>query len=277
MKLVERFEEGPVTGYRFGYSPLRLVAPFTVCCYLVDGLLVDTAQRHMQREVLGQVSQQEVRQVFLTHYHEDHAGNARALRDQLKVPVYAGAETARRVATSYPILPYEQFWFGRIDACPGVEVIRGPIHTEHYTFYPLPTPGHSDDHHVLHEPTEGWLMAGDLYVGKLKFFRRGEDIGLHIRSLRKVLELDFDTVFCAHNPVLRNGKQALHAKLEYLQNLYGQVAVLYAQGLGPREIRRRLRLREVHLLRLLTSNDVAVRYFIDSVIRNEKAAQPDNR
>lgn len=271
MKIIQPFQHETVRGLRLGYSPLRWVQPVTVCLYRVDGLLVDTGQRTMQREVGQWLDTDDIQQIFLTHYHEDHSGNARFLRDRSGVPVYAGDGTAQRVAHAFPILPYEQFWFGKIQACPGVLPTSGRIATERYTFDVIPTPGHSDDHHILHEPRQGWIFGGDLYIGKLKVFRRNEDIRQHIESARKVLLLDFEVLFCAHNPVFTNGKEALRAKLDYLETIYGQIAELYQTGRSISEIQTELNMKEVRLLKWLTFRDVSVRNIIESVVKNEKS------
>ena len=271
MKIIQPFQHETVQGLRLGYSPLRWVQPVTVCLYQVDGLLVDTGQRTMQREVNEWLAPDAIQQIFLTHYHEDHTGNARFLRDRSGVSVYAGEGTAQRVAHSFPILPYEQFWFGKIQACPGVLPASERIVTERYTFDVIHTPGHSDDHHILYEPRQGWVFGGDLYIGKLKVFRKNEDIQQHIESARKVLLLDFEVLFCAHNPVFKEGKEALRAKLDYLETLYGKVAELYQTGREIGDIQTQLNMKEAQLLKWLTFRDVSVRNIIESVVKNEKS------
>ena len=271
MKIIQPFQHETVRGLRLGYSPLRWVQPVTVCLYRVDGLLVDTGQRTMQREVGQWLDTDDIQQIFLTHYHEDHTGNARFLRDRSGVPVYAGDGTAQRVAHAFSILPYEHFWFGKIKACPGVLPTSGRIATERHTFEVIPTPGHSDDHHILYEPRQGWVFGGDLYIGKLKVFRRNEDIRQHIESARKVLLLDFEVLFCAHNPVFTNGKEALRAKLDYLETIYDKVAELHQTGRSMSEIQAELNMKEARLLKWLTFRDVSVRNIIESVVKNEKS------
>lgn len=77
MKIIQPFQHEGVRALRLGYSPLRWIQPLSVCLYEVDGLLVDTGQRTMQREVGEWVNRDTIQQIFLTHYHEDHSGNAR--------------------------------------------------------------------------------------------------------------------------------------------------------------------------------------------------------
>jgi glyoxylase-like metal-dependent hydrolase (beta-lactamase superfamily II) len=74
---------------------------------------------------------------------------------------------------------------------------------------------------VFLEKKQGWLFSGDLYLGeRIKFFRADERFAEQIASLIKVLTLDFDTLFCAHNPCLKSGKQKIKNKLQFLEDLY---------------------------------------------------------
>jgi len=105
------------------------------------------------------------------------------------------------------------------------------VETNRFTFTPIHTPGHSKDHTVFFENQRGWLFSGDLYLGeRIKFFRADEDFGDQIDSLKKIMALDFDTLFCAHNPCLKNGKQNIKNKLQFLEDLYGNVRKLAEKG-----------------------------------------------
>ena len=114
------------------------------------------------------------------------------------------------------------------------------------------TPGHSPDMTCYLEPDRGWLFTGDLYIAsKPRFMRADENVDDQIESLRRVLELEFDTLFCAHRGVVKDGHRAMRAKLDYLISLRDEVRQLHAAGRSIREITRRLLGRET-LLSLLT-------------------------
>lgn len=268
MRIRQTLQQGPVRGYRFGYSPVRLVQPVPVWCYWVDGLLIDTAQRHMQREVLDTFAPLPINQIALTHFHEDHSGNAAALRHQHQCLVLAGNLTTERIASGFPLLPYERFWFGPIDPCPGALPLPTIVETERYRFQTIHTLGHSDDHHVLLEANEGWLFAGDFYIGNLRIFRRGENIYQMINSTRHLLTHNFDTVFCGHNPVLNGGRRAVERKLAYLEGLVERVWAAHTRGLRGAALMRAVALREQWWLRAFTGNDVGVVYLTHSVLND---------
>lgn len=281
MRICHAHQHGPVEGYQFGYSPSRLVRPFSVWCYYLDGLLIDTAQRHCQPDVLATFERKRIDQIALTHFHEDHTGNATALARQHRCPVRTGALTRERIASSYDILPYEQFWFGRIDACPGnvlpglppvvVDVFPAIVETKHYRLQPILTLGHSDDHHVLLEGQEGWLFAGDFYVGKLKIFRRNENIYHMIEATRQVLTYEFATVFCGHNPVFTRGKEAVAAKLQYLEDIVGHIQRIAQQGFSVPQLVRAVGLQEQWWSKLMTFNDVGADYIVRSVLYDKES------
>ena len=61
-----------------------------------------------------------------------------------------------------------------------------------------------------------------------------------IESLKNLLKLDFDTIFCAHSGILNKGYRLMEKKLAFLLDLQGKVQTLEAQGLTPRQIDRKL-------------------------------------
>ncbi len=128
---------------------------------------------------------------------------------------------------------------------------------------PIHAPDHSKDHTIFYEKNHGWLFCGDLYLGsKIKYCRADENLIDTLKSLRETLRLDFDPLFCAHNPREHNGHLALKMKLEFLENFCGEVEHLLNSGLSPREIIKKMSHNEVRFVQMFTFGNVSFEQMI---------------
>lgn len=235
--------------------------------YYLDGILVDTGQHHMQRHALDAIDDLLLHHILLTHHHEDHSGNAAAFHNQTGAPVQGHTLTADKLKKGYRILPYQHLIWGRATPVQ-VDPIPATIESDQYVLTPVETPGHSKDHLVFLEKNRGWLFSGDLFIGeKIKFFRSDEDIAAQIRSLKEVLSLDFDALFCAHNPCPRNGKPPLARKLDFLLSLQSKVLALHRQGYPTGEIIRRLDPGTDRKVKLITMGNASFAHMVRSVLK----------
>lgn len=265
MKITQKTEIGPVTSYEFGKSPIGKPI-MTTRIYLVDGVLFDTGLSHCRKEVLQIVERNRISSVYLTHHHEDHSGNAAAIKNRFSLPVSGHPITIEKMRKPLPIFPYQHFMWGASQALE-VDPLPEKIETERYTFMPIHTPGHSRDHTVYWEPHQGWLFSGDLYLAdKIKYFRADESFHDQVVSLKSVLELDFDALFCAHHPKVRKGKQHLQKKLDFLLSIRAKVEQLLDQGKESQQIIREIGLEEPRLLRFLCGGNVRSDFIILSAI-----------
>lgn len=269
MKIRKVHDFGRVEALEVGWSPVGRPI-MTAFCYRVGPVMVDTGFRHMEREVITWAGEGRPEMVLLTHHHEDHSGNGAALRQGFNLPVYAHPETVKAVRAGFRIRPYQHLIWGRcrpFEAFP----VTGEIDVGRWRFIPVHTPGHSPDHTVYWVPEEGWLFSGDLYLGdRIKFFRADERIDQQILSLRRVLELEFEALWCGHRPRPGQGKRHLAAKLSFLEDLYGNVANLWNKGCSRREIMTDLGLREDWTVRCLTLGNASMRNLVDSVIASSR-------
>lgn len=125
------------------------------------------------------------------------------------------------------------------------------IELKNHTLIPIFTPGHTRAHTCLYEPDKGWLFSGDLYVTpQPKVSLWSESLSKYIISLKKVLTLDFDTLFCAHQGVVTNGRKKLEEKLEYLEMIQTEAVELYDRGYSPRVITKKLFPKKAKLERI---------------------------
>lgn len=265
MNYVKHHRFGPVNGYEFGFSPIGKPLK-TVYIYFHKDILVDTAQYHLRRQISSIASCKQLSTILLTHHHEDHSGNCENLRSLLNVPVFGHSYAKAKLMNGFPILPYQHILFGK--ALPTkITEYRETIETSTLTITPYHTPGHSKDHTVYLDKKHGILFSGDLYIGpKIQFFRVDEKIGEQIRSLKKVLHLDFDLLLCAHNPVMKNGKNAIQKKLQFLEDFRGGVSNLLNMGLLEKEIVKRLKYKSDFGVKLFTMGNASFTHMVRSAV-----------
>ena len=266
MNICKKKEFGPVTAYQLGYSPIGPPL-MSVHMYVVDTVVIDTAQRNMRAEVIGVLKDHAaIEWILLTHYHEDHSGNASQIHALFSAEVLGHALTAEKMNGELKILPYQHLVWGKAEQ---VKVAPLPdcIDTGRYRFIPVHTPGHSKDHTVYLETRNGWLFSGDLYLGDhIKYFRSDEKFSDQVNSLKTVLALDFNALFCGHHPIPEDGKSRLAAKLAFLEDFYGKVTDLRLKGLSESEIIARLDLKQDRLVKWVTLGNACFANMVRSVL-----------
>lgn len=264
---------GQVRSIELGKSPFGKPL-MTTRLYLVDGVLFDTGLSHNRKEVLEFIDRNTVSSVYLTHHHEDHSGNAAAVNRRFGISIFGHPVTVEKMRNPLPIFLYQHYMWGAAEAA-HLNPIPEKIESNRFTFIPVHTPGHARDHTVYLEPDQGWLFSGDLYLAdRIRYFRADECFHDQVESLRKVLKLDFDTLFCSHNPKLKNGKQHLRNKLNFLLEIREKVKFLLDKGRNPKEIIREVGLRESRLIRVMCGGNVKSDFIVLSAIESLTGDHP---
>ena len=271
MLVSDQFQYEEVTSYRFGYSPIGTPSLY-VHVYFVDGLLIDTGQRKALSAIEEATKNLNVEQIFVTHHHEDHSGNIPQLRKLHNSPAYAPALTCEMMkAPPSMSFPRRLLW-GVREPYSDLTPVGNQLKTRNHCFEVIHVPGHAPDMAVLYEPERQWLFSADLYVNHyIGYMLDTESIKAQIASTRKVLELDFKVMFCAHNPQQAHAKEKLTKKLSFLESFYEQVADLYKQGMDAKSIFRKLKLKEDWLVKTLSGGQLSKMNMVESVIRDEEA------
>lgn len=242
--------------------------------YLIDRLLIDTGCPCALRPFQQFLDNEKIDRAVITHYHEDHAGNVISL-NLSGIPVFAPPSSISRIeqgVVNQPNkdLPYALLIWGKSY---GGETHSLPkqIETDHHTFESIAAPGHSEDMHLYYERNEGWLFSGDLFIAARKsYWRKEEDPLQTLQNLKKVLELDFESLFCGHTPFLRQGKEAIKRKIEYLEELKAKATQLYARGTKIPEITKQL-LGGEGFFTFLTWGDFSRSRLIEGLLPNPPA------
>jgi glyoxylase-like metal-dependent hydrolase (beta-lactamase superfamily II) len=230
--------------------------------YFLDGLLVDSGPPNLAREVARLCRELEVRQCVTTHHHEDHSGNHGLLHEQFHITPWAHARGIQRIA--YPEPPrflYRRATWG-IRKPAEAQALGETLETPRFRLQVVETPGHSQDHIALFEPERRWLFSGDLYLGpRLKYLRADEDVHALIASLRRVLALEPEVLYCQHRGRVENATAMLRQKLDSLVELGGRISELHRRGLPEEAIARALPGSDL-LWRLWTAGDFSKRNFV---------------
>lgn len=260
------FDYGDVRYFRMARTFLGRAIYWTGV-YLVDGLLIDSGPPNLARDVRTLVGALSVRQCVTTHYHEDHSGNHGVLARELRITPLAHTSAVSRLAQreTHPQLYRRVAWGARPAA--RVAPLADRLDTPHFTFDVIHTPGHAADHVALFEPTRRWLFSGDLYLApKLRYLRADEDVYAMMDSLKRVLELEPEVLFCQHRGRVEHGRELLQQKLSFLVELGGRIHMLHDRGWTDAAIARALPGSDL-LWRVWTAGDFSKRHFVSAFLR----------
>lgn len=214
--MLDRTEHGDVTRLRM-WNLRSAAVGYDVSAYVVRGVLIDTGFRHVRRHLDAALREIAPRGVIVTHWHEDHAGNAPSLAESF--PMWMSAYTEDKLRERQRVKFYRHFTWGRPKRL-DVELMRfdpAPLEIIH-------TPGHSPDHHVVFDRERGTLISGDLWLGvKVRVMGRTENPYQIIESLSHAIDLAPDRMFDAHRGSVDKPVQALEAKRSWLLETVGEI------------------------------------------------------
>lgn len=259
---------GKHDGVQFAMATVKLFgAKLDVYVYFSGGVLVDTGPSRFGKVLKDFFTALPVKKVVLTHFHEDHSGNAPFLAAR-GVPVYIHP-ASRQLCRHKAALPlYRRFFWGprqAFDPLPLGDSVSG----DGKSWKVIETPGHAHDHVVFYDREAGALFTGDLFVSpKTKLIMRTESIHQTMASLRKILQLDFQTVYCGHAGVVENGRELLTLKLQYLEELAGRIRELYRRGLDIKAIEKKLFPQRAPLA-LISGGEWSSLNIVRSVVKEE--------
>jgi glyoxylase-like metal-dependent hydrolase (beta-lactamase superfamily II) len=257
MALLQHYHYGQghdrVDGFRVGRFNLGINTTFIV--YRIGDTLIDSGPTNQWRVIRRQLAPLTIKRLLITHHHEDHAGNAARIGALKNLTPWAPQLGREKIARGYRT-PWLQkiIWGSPIPAntrpLPEVLPLAGGG-----SIVPVHTPGHARDLTCFFLPKQKYLFSGDMYLSRsLKMLRADEDLGLLMSSLKTLLALDFEVLFCPHNGIVEQGKQALQDKFDNLQRLCLDAADLQRQGMAPAQILIRLLGPEDALARLTRGN-----------------------
>ncbi|WP_045521455.1 MBL fold metallo-hydrolase [Neobacillus niacini] len=270
MLLKKSFNQQTIKGVQAGNGTVAFQGvKLNVYCFVLDGVLIDTGAASLEKEFKPFFKQQDIDQVVITHFHEDHTGCAAFLQNEMNLPIYMNDMMLDycKKKPDYPL--YRKVFWGKRPPF-HAETIGKTFSSRHATWDVIETPGHAIDHLAFLNRETGQLFTGDLYCQeKTKVILREESIPTIIDSLRKVLTFDFGDVFCCHAGFLEDGRAALQRKLDYLLDLQGKIIKHYEDGLSPNQISNTL-FPKKYPITMFSSGEWNSMHIINSILQEQK-------
>lgn len=139
----------------------------------------------------------ELDRIVLTHAHVDHIGGVKQV-----VQEFGDLRVLKR-----PWVGHDEAAGSEIVAIDEGSVVEG----DGVTLRPVHTPGHAPDHLCYYLVEEKALFTGDVVLGAGTTVIPDDtgDLGQYMASLRRLLELDLETIYPAHGPVIRKPRDKI--------------------------------------------------------------------
>ena len=215
--MIEVTRHGDVTRLRFWTRRSEAVG-YDVSTYLAGGVMIDTAFRHVWRDLERAVRELRPNGVIVTHWHEDHAGNAPELAAS-GMPLWMDEYTKRKLHERQRVKLYRHFTWGRPSA---LEV--EPVAFDTRMMRIVATPGHSPDHHVVFDEATRTLFSADLWLGtRVRIVGATENPYQIVASLERAIALSPERMFDAHRGPVPHPVTALSAKRDWLRDTIGEI------------------------------------------------------
>lgn len=217
------------------WSRWSAAAGIDVSAYFARGVVIDTGFPHSRRLFAIALERLRPSGAFVTHWHEDHAGNV-ALVAAVGLPIGMHAATEVVLREGPQIRTYRRVIWGR------PPILRRSLERlDHPALICLHTPGHSADHQVVWDAERETLFAGDLWLGvRARAMHADEDPYRLLESIRRVHALGPKRMFDAHRGFVPHPVAALSAKAEWLAGTIAAIETRITAGWSDRAIRKSL-------------------------------------
>jgi len=248
---------GPVTEWMWSTENKLLPKPFWTSCFSVDGMLIDSAAPgatgELKEFLLSLPPEQKISFCVLTHAHEDHAGGAKMLSEELGLPVYINPNGLKLVHNGYTYPDYRQLtWGTELLPAPKVQPLpAAPFQTKggSYKFELFPMPGHAPCLVALIERGQQWAFVADAIQPKYQMIfgpttSINENIagiyGSLVRFAKFTRELTNLKLFIAGHGMVDKGIAFVEEKITEIRDLHKQAHQLLQQGLSDRKMLQKM-------------------------------------
>jgi glyoxylase-like metal-dependent hydrolase (beta-lactamase superfamily II) len=212
-----------------------------VYAYLVDDVLFDAGCANAIAEMRAYTEKHSVRQVYVTHNHEDHYGGCAAFIPRAEV--FAGPVTIESVYKPYPLPQFFQWVWGEPNPVPEARLFEeSNISVGKLNFEVVNLSGHCEEMFGFWEPEKGWFFSSDAVPlpSRKQMSMPEENIPKMIMRMKEIRDKDPKVLFDGHRGPIPNPCEHIETRINFLSQLQKEVRDMAEEGNTIPEIRTKL-------------------------------------